>query len=153
MKQFKNEAAYKEWETTLRKKHQEENNLNDSEELMWYMFESGDYFNKALVAEGYDLKNLFEEDIIKVGEKTEITTQTVIINGIKFNLGWLYAFESSGPIFEIYREDEKHGALSVRKEGDELGWNSGLFATNEEARACALARKWMNENYNTKYSY
>ena len=79
--------------------------------------------------------------------------ENIKIGNILFNLGWKSDSEFSGAIFEMIKDGKKYGALLVAKTGDEIGFNSGIYATEEEVEACVLARKWMNNNYNTGYKY
>lgn len=60
--------------------------------------------------------------------------ETIIIDGMKFHIGYQADKEFSGKIFEVYKNGEWHGALYVACGlGRELGFNSGVYATEEEA--------------------
>lgn len=80
-------------------------------------------------------------------------SEKIKIGGILFNLGWQSDCEFSGAVFEMFKDGKKYGALSVSKAGDELDFNSNVYATEAEAKACVDARQWMNENYKTSYKY
>lgn len=64
----------------------------------------------------------------------------ITVEGIKFNIGYQIGNDFSGPIFEINRGGKWYGALSVAFGNEtELGFNSGLFATDNEITASKKA--------------
>ena len=68
----------------------------------------------------------------------KLSFETVECNGYKFNIGRGDAY---APVFEIEIDGEFYGALSVRKEGQEIGWKSGIYGTKEQVEAIEAARR------------
>lgn len=71
--------------------------------------------------------------------------KTIKVNGIKFNIGWMADAEFAGPVFEIYKNGKTYGALCVDSENRELGFMSGVYATDEEIVAIKKAMEILNK--------
>lgn len=64
----------------------------------------------------------------------------ITVDGIKFIVGYKIDCEFTGPIFMIGRNSKWYGALSVAFGHEtKLGFNSGLFATENEISAAKKA--------------
>lgn len=60
------------------------------------------------------------------------------VNGFKFKIG---EGDFYAPVFMIEINGKFYGAWGAHKEGDELGWNSGVYATSEAISAIKRARE------------
>lgn len=67
-------------------------------------------------------------------------TKKAVIDGVRFEFGYMADTEFSGPVFAMYKNGEWHGVLLVDENHREIGWNSGLYATDEELAAIKKAR-------------
>ena len=74
-------------------------------------------------------------------------TEIIEVNGIEFKIGYLVDREFNGYVFEIKKNNKWYGALFVNSDKRELGFRSGVFATDEEVEAIEIARKAMKEKY------
>lgn len=64
---------------------------------------------------------------------------TTTINGIKF----IYEENQSNPngnTFAMYKDGKEYGVALVSKSNREIGWNTGIFATDEELEAINTLR-------------
>ena len=68
--------------------------------------------------------------------------ETITVDGMKFHVGFRADEEFSGEIFEVYKNGRWYGALAVACIGErELGWNSGVSVTDQEAETIKKAFK------------
>lgn len=75
-------------------------------------------------------------------------TEIIKVRGLTFRIGYLSEPDISGYVCEMKKGGEWHGVLFVGINGKkELGWNSGIFATDEELTAINEARAVMKEKY------
>ena len=64
---------------------------------------------------------------------------TTTINGIKF----IYEENQSNPngnTFAMYKDGKEYGVALVGESSREIGWNTGIFATDEELEAINILR-------------
>lgn len=74
--------------------------------------------------------------------------EKIKINGFEFNIGYKAETEFAGYICEMKKDGEWHGVRFTGINNDnEIGWNTGIFATEEELAAIEEARKIMFEKY------
>lgn len=74
-------------------------------------------------------------------------TEIIKIDGITFRIGYLLDSEFSGYVFEMKKNGEWHGMLWVNESKREIGWNSGIMATEAEITAISKAREILYEKY------
>lgn len=67
------------------------------------------------------------------------------VDGVKFIIGKQNDCEFSGPIFEMVKDGKKYGVGCVSENQRELGFNSGVFATDKELEAIKKAEKILKE--------
>ena len=68
------------------------------------------------------------------------------VDGIEFIIGKQNDSEFSGPIFEMVKDGKKYGVLCVSENQRELGFNSGVFATDAEMSAIKKAKQILRES-------
>lgn len=88
-------------------------------------------------------KNRIERKYIMKREGTEI----VKVNGISFRIGYLTESEFSGYVFEMKKNGSWYGVLMVSESERELGYESGIFATDDELAAIKIAGNILSEKY------
>lgn len=76
---------------------------------------------------------------------TKSKVETIKVDGVKFNIGYMIDPEFAGPVFEIYKNGKTYGALSVNSKNRELGFMSGIYATDEELIAIEKAKEILNK--------
>lgn len=73
--------------------------------------------------------------------------EKIKVNGIAFTIGYLCETEFSGYVCEMNKAGDKYGVLFTNENNRELGYNSGIYATDEELEAIKEARRMMYEKY------
>lgn len=71
--------------------------------------------------------------------------ETIKVDGIKFDIGIQEDAEFHGKIFAMHKDNKTYGVLLVNNERRELGFRSGLFASDNELAAIEKARAILNE--------
>lgn len=81
-------------------------------------------------------------------------TEIITINGFEFRIGYLCDSEYAGYVCEIKKGGSWYGVLwcGVGEFSIELGFNSGLYATDEELEAIKAARDEMYKKYGRRYN-
>ena len=74
-------------------------------------------------------------------------TEMINVNGIDFKIGYLMESEFSGYVCSMKKDGNWYGALLTDTYNHELGWNSGVYATDNELEAIKTARGIMKEKY------
>lgn len=74
-------------------------------------------------------------------------TEKIVIDGILFEIGYLSESEFSGYVCAMKKNNEWHGVLFVDNNNREIGFNSGIMATDNEIQAIGKAKKMMKEVY------
>lgn len=73
--------------------------------------------------------------------------EKITINNIHFHIGYKVDAEFAGYVFEMKKDGEWHGVLWVNENKREIGWNTGIMATDEEIATIEQARAIMYEKY------
>lgn len=71
--------------------------------------------------------------------------ETIKVDGIKFDIGIQGDAEFHGKIFAMHKCNKTYGVICVDSERRELGFRSGIFATDKEIMAIEKARIILNK--------
>lgn len=74
-------------------------------------------------------------------------TEKINVKGITFEIGYVSDREFSGYVFSMKKDNKWYGVLLVNADNREIGWNSGIMATDDEIEAIEAARIILKENY------
>lgn len=73
--------------------------------------------------------------------------ENITINNIIFQIGYTVDAEFSGYVCAMRKNGEWQGVLFVNSQEREIGWNTGIMATDAEIEAIEKARAIMREKY------
>lgn len=73
--------------------------------------------------------------------------EIVIIDGITFEIGYLIEREFSGYVCAMKKNGKMHGVLCVNSNRREIGFRSGIYATDSELAAIETAKILMKNKY------
>lgn len=77
----------------------------------------------------------------------KVGVEKITVDDVDFKIGYINHVECSGYVFMMKKNGEYYGALNIREDDKELGWRSGIYATDKEFDAICKARKILRERY------
>lgn len=81
-------------------------------------------------------------------------TEKITVNGFEFEIGYQCDSEFADYVCMMKKGNDWYGVrwCGVGEFDNELGWNTGLYATNEELEAIRAARDIMYKEYGKRYT-